>query len=232
MKRDRVYNQLALLGLALTIIVGLYDLIILIGPQLPINPFPPVRVLTAAELGPTPTGEPTLPPTWTSTPLPTATEPRPTATPTIAPTKRPTWTPTIPPAPTLNPLLPTRSPFKFTASDPVFMADKYGAACGNWGGVGGQVFDIDGSPLSGVSVVGWGGPVPEQDKRVFTSGSANRIDKFYGAGGYELYIGAPGDFEFNVAVYENGQPVSPILKLKMVNDCTRDLVLINFQRNH
>jgi len=86
--------------------------------------------------------------------------------------------------------------------------------------------------LSGVSVIGWGGPIPEQDKRVFVSGSDARINKFYGGdGAYELYIGAPGDFDFFVVVYENGRPVSPVVKVRMVNDCSHDLALINFQRN-
>ena len=113
------------------------------------------------------------------------------------------------------------------------MPDKYGAACGNWGGIGGQVFNIDGSPLKGISVVGWGGPVPEQNKLVFVSGSQSRINKFYGGdGAYELYIGAPGNFDFNVVVYENSQMVSPVVKIRLVDDCARDLALINFQRNH
>jgi hypothetical protein len=116
--------------------------------------------------------------------------------------------------------------------DPVLIPDKYGAACGNWGGVGGQVLDLNGGPLAGVTVMGWGGPIGAQDKRVFVSGSDARINKFYsGDGAYELYIGAPGDFDFFVVVYENGQPVSPVVKVRMVNDCTRDLAFINFQRN-
>ena len=66
-----------------------------------------------------------------------------------------------------------------------------------------------------------------------TTGSDARINRFYnGDGAYELYIGAPGDFDFFVAVYENGRPVSPVVQVRMVNDCTRDLAWINFQRNH
>ncbi len=68
-----------------------------------------------------------------------------------APPPVPTRTRFPTPTPTLNPLIPTRSPFKYTASPPFFTNDVYGAACGNWGGVAGQVFNIDGSPLAGVS---------------------------------------------------------------------------------
>ena len=95
------------------------------------------------------------------------------------------------------------------------------------------MLDIDGSPLAGVSVVGWGGPISAQEKKVFVSGSDARINKFYtGDGAYEIYIGAPGDFDFFVVAYENGRPASPVVKVTMVNDCSRDLALIDFQRNY
>lgn len=207
--------------------------LIFIAPDLPINPLRPIPVERLMALGPIPSPTPTLPPTWTWTPPPATPTPRPTPTPEFTATPRPTRTPTIIPSPTTDPRIPTRSPFKFTATTPVLRADPYGAACGNWGGIGGQVIDIDGSPLKGVSVVGWGGPVPEQAKKVFVSGSDARINRFYnGDGAYELYIGAPGDFDFFVAVYENGRPVSPVVQVRMVNDCSRDLAWINFQRNH
>ncbi len=233
MKNVRALNQLTMLVLGLTAIVLICYLVIFFVPSIPLNPFQPVarQVLVPATPTATATGAP--PPTWTWTPMPSITPVRPTNTPVPTLTPRPTRTPTLVPTPTINPLIPTRSPFKFTASRPVLTSDPYGAACGNWGGVGGQVLDVDGSPLKGVNVVGWGGPIDEQGKLVYVSGSNARINKFYnGDGAYELYIGAPGDFEFNVAVYENGRPVSPIVKVKMINDCRFDLALINFQRNH
>ena len=233
MKRDRVYNQLALACLFITVIVSLWYLLILIDPQSPLNPLPPIVRAVALQPTITPTPPATLPPTWTPTPLPTATAPRATATPTLTSTIRPSRTPVASPTPTLNPLIPTRSPYKFTASQPVLTADPYGAACGTWGGVGGQVFDVDGSPLTGVSIVGWGGPIPEQNKKVFVSGSDSHINRSYNStSAYEIFIGAPGDFDFYVVVYENGRPASPVVKLRMVNDCNRDFGLVNFQRNH
>ena len=228
MNRDQLYNQLAMFGLILTVaLVACYLLIFLI------NPFKPNTTSSAIAQGPTAAPTPTLVLTWTPTPVPPTPTPRATFTPSKPATARPTLAPSVSPTPTINPLIPTRSPYKYTASQPILVPDKYGAACGNWGGVGGQVFNIDGSPLKGISVVGWGGPVAEQNKLVFVSGSQNRINKFYGGdGAYELYIGAPGNFDFNVVVYENSQMVSPVVKIRMVDDCARDLALINFQRNH
>jgi hypothetical protein len=229
MKNDRLLNQLTLLLLGLTALVLACYLITFLAPTFPLNPWPPMAQARLITVAPTQTPRATLPPTWTPTAVqtyqPLATRPPDTPV--------PTRTPPVSRTPTKSPALPTKSPYKFTAvRPPVLTSDPYGAACGNWGGAGGQVLDLNGAPLAGVSVVGWGGPIGEQDKRTFVSGSDARINKFYGGdGAYELYIGAPGDFDFFVVVYENGRPASPVVKVTMVNDCSRDLALINFQRN-
>jgi hypothetical protein len=228
-KNDRLLNRLAIVLLGLTTIVSACYMIIFLDPTFLLNPWPPMAQAQLITLVPTQTPRPTLPATWTPTPVQTyqAVATRPPDTPV------PTRTPLTSRTPTKSPALPTKSPFKFTTvKPPVLTSDPYGAACGNWGGVGGQVLDLNGAPLTGVSMVGWGGPISEQAKRVFVSGSDARINKFYGGdGAYELFIGAPGDFDFFVVVYENGRVVSPVVKIRMVNDCTRDLALINFQRN-
>jgi hypothetical protein len=236
MKNDRraansaLINRLTYGTLGLTAFILACYLIIFLNPLVFFNPFKPVEQVALFTPAPTLIPRSTLPATWTPTPVVTF---KPIAT--RAPdTAVPTRTPLASRTPTKSPVLPTKSPYKFTpAKPPVLTSDPYGAACGNWGGVGGQVLDVNGAPLKGVSVVGWGGPVPEQEKRVFVSGSDERINKFYnGEGGFELYIGAPGDFDFNVVVYENGRAASPVVKVRMVNDCARDLALINFQRNY
>jgi hypothetical protein len=233
MNNARTFNQLAAFTLGAAVIVAMCYLIVLLFPQIPINPFRPVGLAERVLVTPTATATSTLPPTWTPTAVTSPIGPRATATPEPTATLRSTRTPTVLPTPTLDPRIPTRSPLEFTNTTPVITSDPYGAACGNWGGIGGQVLDVDGAPLKGVSVVGWGGPIPWQEKKEFVSGSDARINKFYnGEAGYELYIGAPGDFDFNVAVFENGRAVSAVVKLRMVNDCARDLALINFQRNH
>ncbi len=229
MKNDRLLNRLTLLFLGMTAVVLACYVLIFLVPAIPLNPWPPIAAAQLSTVAPTPTPKATLPPTWTPTAVQTY-EPLATRPPD---TPVPTRTPLASRTPTKSPALPTKSPYKFTpVRDPVLTSDKYGAACGNWGGVGGQVLDLNGSPLTGVSVVGWGGPIAEQNKRVFVSGSDARINKFYGGdAAYELYIGAPGNFDFFGVVYENGRPVSPVVKVRMVNDCSRDLALINFQRN-
>ena len=230
LKKDRLFNRLAITLLGLSLVVVVCYAIIFLAPAVPLNPWPPVSMAVLITAAPTATPGATLPPTWTPTPVllyqPVSTR--------AADTPVPTRTPLASRTPTKSPLLPTKPPFKFSpVKPPVLTADPYGAACGNWGGVGGQVLDVDGSPLKDVTVVGWGGPIPAQEKKSFVSGSDARINKFYTAeSAYELYIGAPGDFDFYVVVYENGRPVSPVVKVTMVNDCTRDLALINFQRNY
>jgi hypothetical protein len=230
MKNARTLNQLTALTLGAAAIVASCYLIILLFPQIPINPFRPIGLAERATVRPTATATGVLPRTWTPTAVASPIGPRATVTPEPTATPRPTRTPTTP---TIDPRIPTRLPLKFTNTTPVITSDPYGAACGNWGGIGGQVLDVDGSPLKDVTVVGWGGPIPWQGKKIFVSGSDARINQFYnGEAGYELYIGAPGDFDFNVAVFEDGGAVSPVVKLRMVNDCARDLALINFQRNY
>jgi hypothetical protein len=231
MKRnDRLFDRLAIVFLSLSGLCSLYFLLIFVLPRTFLNPFPPVEGVALIQPTATFTPAPTLPLTWTPTPertfAPLPTRPVDTLVPTRTPQATRTSTP--------SPKLPTKSPYKFTTvAPPVLTADKYGAACGNWGGIGGQILDVDGSPLKGVSVVGWGGPIPEQEKKAFVSGSDARINKFYNSdSAYELYIGAPGDFDFFVVVYENTHPVSPVIKVRMVNDCRSDLALINFQRNY
>jgi hypothetical protein len=199
---------------------------------------PPLIAQVAPTLKPTITltPSPTRPPTWTPTstagPTHSGPSPTPTATETLGPTRTPIPTRTNTPTPTKPG--PTFSTFKFTqTNDPIqYARDPYSAVCGNWMGVAGQVFDRDGQPLSGMAVVGWGGPIPAEDKRVFISGSSATKNQIYGPGAYEIYIGASGEFDFIIQVYENGQPVSDFIRFRTRQDCRADLISLNLQRNH
>jgi hypothetical protein len=230
----RSFDQLTTLFLALTIVLALVYAVIFVA-----DPFNSAA-LAQSRPTPTPLFTPTAtrPATWTPTATPGPTDtPGPTSTPTATSTPGPTRTPVASstPTPTHTPPGPTFSPFKFTKTNDeiVYIADPYGAACGAWLGVGGQTLNIDGAPLPGVTVVGWGGPIPEQNKRVFVSGSSDRINGLYhSTAAYEIFIGAPGDFDFQIQVYENGQPVSDIIHLRMRSDCRADLAVVNLQRNH
>ncbi len=229
-QKDRLFDRLTIAFLGGALLCTLCYLLIFLFPAIPLNPFPPLQAETLLQSTATMTPAPTLPATWTPTPAITyaALPTRPADTPVPTRTPQPTHTSTP------SPKLPTRPPYPFsTVAPPVLTSDPYGAACGNWGGVGGQILDVDGSPLKDVTVVGWGGPISEQDKKTFVSGSMARINRFYNSdSAYELYIGAPGDFDFFVVVYEGGRPASPVVKVRMVNDCRSDLALINFQRNY
>lgn len=232
----RVFNQLSALLLGLSGLLAATVAVIFV-----LDPFGPQRIAAAS---PTPTAtitltpSPTRPATWTPTATAGPTDtPGPSPTPSITPTPGPTRTPiasrTFTPTP--SPPGPTFSAFKYTkTNDEIrYTADPYGAVCGTWLGVSGQVLDRDGTPLPGVTIVGWGGPIPEQEKRPFVAGSSARINDIYGSpSAYEIFIGAPGDFDFTLQVYENGQPVSDLIHLRMRVDCRADMAVVNFQRNH
>jgi len=232
----RLFNQLSsfLLGLS-GFVVLIYAVIFVLDPfnaqQIAQNPPTGTPTITL-------TPSPTRPATWTATPTPGPTDtPGPTATPTETGTPGPTRTPVATQTNTPTPTRPgpTFSPFKYTKTNEEvrLTRDPYGAVCGTWLGVAGQVLDVDGAPLPGVTVVGWGGPIPEQEKRVFVSGSSTRINDLYGSpAAYEIYIGAPGSYDFILQVYENGQPVSDFIRFSTVDDCRADLALIHLQRNH
>lgn len=231
----RVFDQLASILLVLTLVLTLIYAAILV-----VNPFQPAVAAQSPALTPTTTLTPipTRPSTWTPTATAGPTDtPGPSPTPTVTDAPGPTRTPVASRTPTATdtPPGPTFSPFKFTKTndDVVFIADVYGAACGTWMGVAGTTLNVDGSPLAGVTVVGWGGPISEQSKKPFVSGSSERLNRLYNSpAAYEIFIGAPGDYDFFVQVYENGQPVSDLIRLRMRSDCRGDLAVLNFQRNH
>ncbi len=232
----RLYNQLSLLFLGLSgLLIFVYALIFVLDP---FSPRPGAGSLAASTSEITLTPSPTKPPTWTPTPTPGPTDtPGPSPTPTVTGTPRPTRAPAATPTDTRTPTVPgpTFSPFKYTKTNDeiVFRSDPYGARCGDWMGVAGQMLNRNGSPLSGVTVVGWGGPIPEQNKRVFVSGSSASINDRYGSpAAYEIYIGAPGEFDFIIQVYENGQPVSDFIRFRTRLDCRANLAVVNLQRNH
>jgi len=232
----RVLNQLASLFMVLsTILVVIYVAVFLLDPFAPptVAPVPP-----SATPSITPTPSNTRPPIWTSSFTPTASNtPGPTLTPSITNTPEPTRTP-LPSrtqSPTPGSPVPTFSSFRFTKTndDIEYRSDPYGAECGSWLGIAGQVIDVDGTPLPGITIVGWGGPIPEQNKRVFVSGSSNRINTIYNSpAAYEIFIGAPGEFDFIIQVFDNGQAVSDFIRLRTRLDCRVDLAIITIQRNH
>ncbi len=144
-----ILNLLTAVVLLATLAAGLVLGGVFLNPYLPFNPYPPPTL--PATLGwPTATNTPEihLPPTWT----PTITETSgPTQTPTITATPPPTET-TTPPAEPYTPT-PTGLPFSIQPGSPIYMANSFVNALGcEWMGVGGQVFDMNGAPIAGLSV--------------------------------------------------------------------------------
>jgi len=172
--RSSGLDRLALILIGLTVFTLLCYLAIFIKPDLPFNPLPPY-VAQLVTFAPTPTEGPTLPATWTATPVRTA-PPSPTrvtatATPTRTPrptrTPLPTETPTpsITPSPTENvcdtlKLMGPPPGQKYAQYDPVSITWTFGRALGP-----NEHFDVllD-PPGSGMQSIGWADEVDPKNK--------------------------------------------------------------------
>ena len=146
------------------------------------------------------------------TPVFTATMAEPTTT-EIPPTATPTETP--------EPV------FVLQPGSPMYMANFAHPAAGcDWSGVGGQVFDSGGTPLAGLFVV-----AGDESGQLWAAQTG--LSTAYGPGGYEIQIteqttGADRLFWLQV-VNDSGQPLSEQITFNAFQDCTRNLVLINFK---
>jgi hypothetical protein len=102
------------------------------------------------------------------------------------------------------------------------------AGC-KWTGVGGQVFDVNGSPVSGV-VIKISGPFGGQNLlRYAVSGSSQQ----FGAGGFDLYLSdAPINTKSLSAqlVDVSGLPLGPSILVPTSSACTANLAVINFRQ--
>jgi len=228
--RDRLFNVLSLVMLALTLITVLCYILIAVNPYMPFNPFPPPprQIAVLATNTPTPTPGRTPVATWTPTNTPTIT-PTPPATFTPTPTRTPT--PITPSATPTNTPMPTprvtRSPWPFTY-EITYETPVYGC---NWLGVAGNVVDIDGNDLSGYPIHVWGGGIDE----VVTSGDNQR----YGDAGWEqFFLPYPQELRgvFRVQIHDknnpNHPPVSQEIVLNFPGFCSQSLARITFTKNH
>jgi hypothetical protein len=185
-----------------------------ITPSPTFTPVPPTNTLFPTR---------TLPPTATQVIPPSATitvTPGPSAT----PTQGPTATNTPLPSPLPSPTGPTPSPFPFALRDSqvTFTTNFANTAGCAWQGVGGQVFDSNGNPLTNIRV-----RVLGQNFEQFTTSGANSL---YGVGGYEISVGtasAPATFIVEL-LSEQGTVISPQVTVAFPGDCTRNLALVNF----
>lgn len=191
--------------------------------------FTPTATYTLPTVPPTATFTPSLTASITpsETPIPSV-EPSATITETITPSLTPVLTDTPFPSPTLplitqEPLPPTPSPFPFTLRDQVIFTANFANSAGClWQGVGGQVFDINGVPLTGIRVHVFGSGVD-----AFAVSGSNTL---YGQSGWEIQLA--NTVSTNTYLVElqtsTGTLVSPQVQIVFPADCGRNLALVNF----
>lgn len=236
-KSDRVWNILTFLVLFGTIgMVGLFAVIYL-DPNNRLNPFPPPSVPASVML-PGVTSTSVFPPTWTpeanQSPLPTNTPqpPQPTGTQSVLPT-----VPTLAVTPFVETPLPDTLPAKVyfpfelrgqiaSVASTIIHPDENCA----WMGIGGQVFDIQGASLVGMTIQ-VGGTLNEKAVNLLSlTGTARQ----YGEAGYEFYLGAqPVGSRSSLwmqVLDQAGLALSEKVYFDTYEDCEKNLVLINFRQ--
>lgn len=245
--KGTIYNVISLVFLLLTILTIVFVIMKMAGPPAE-RPQAAVTLPTSVvlpTLTPTPIPTTGLPPTFTFTPTdtltPTNTEtPAPTATvsPTITDTPAPTETPTITPTPSISPtplptetptgptetLAPTQNPYLFELRQgQVILTQNFANTAGcAWQGLGGQVFNTEGTPLNGLKIHVFG----TNFDRTVDSGS----NSLYGPGGWEV----PVDNKINAQTYyvellsPGGTVVSARIQVTFPSDCARNVALVNF----
>ncbi len=217
-------NILTVLVLLATLCVGGAFAAILVNPYVSFNPYPPPTQVATLGL-PTATDTPaiTLPPEFTAT----ATR---TPGPFLPPTA--TQTPPLPPSPTLDETQAARAtelegpPFA-VQGDSVFIPNDLGC---EWMGVGGQVFNQEGSPIIGLSVHLEGTLEGESVTLDTLSGSAANL----GPSGYVFSLAdRPIASEGDLWVQLNdtaGLPLSDQFFVSTSDSCDENFVLVNWRQ--
>jgi hypothetical protein len=146
------------------------------------------------------------------TPVPTQTLPQPSATSSV---------PTETPEPAFDYFIQPGSPSYI----PNIFNQEFG--CG-WMGVGGQIFDRTGAPVTGVLVEIEGMLNDQPILGLSISGGAPQ----YGAGGYEIKLSdlpIASEGRLQIVLYDlQGRALSDQLVFDTMDSCTANLILINF----
>jgi hypothetical protein len=230
---DRVWNLLTLLVLFSTVcLVGVFALTF-VNPTNGLNPFPPASA-SLADLA-TVTATPGFPPTWTRTPVP---EPTATLTPEPAAPTAAAAAPAQPAVPaqpaedaTQPPANPNGYPFELRGT-PIQVPSTISHAnqgC-KWLGVGGEVFDLQGSPLTGLTIQIGGSLDGKKVNMLSLTGTVTQ----YGPGGYEFSLGEnPLDSEGALWLQlldQAGLALSDRVPINTSKDCAKNLLLVNFKQ--
>lgn len=217
-------NCLTVLVLLATLAVAAVYALVFFNPYVPFNPYPP------------PTLPPTLgPPTATPTPeifLPTEWTPTPTRAATGTPTPIPSETATPSPEPTSETAQATATgpAFGLQPGAPVLTPNIANDLGCDWMGVGGQVFDQEGEPITDLGVH-LEGTLGEQSFELDTlTGSAPNL----GPAGYVFDLAdQPIASEETLWIQLNdtaGVPLSDPVFLNTSDSCDENLVLVNWRQ--
>jgi hypothetical protein len=225
-----LWNFLTLLLLVGAVCLISYFVLVFVNPQTPLNLFPP-PTLPAVLVLPTesPTALNALPATWTPTVTgePTSTvTPRPSNTPTTTPTffVIPTATMTFTPTATKVPEFVLVGGVDHDRAGPT-----NGRGC-DWMGVGGNVVDLDGNPVQGLTVVLGG----EYENKAINKTTITGTATAYGGGGYEFTIAdEPNSSRESMYIQlfsPNGKAISAQYLFRTYDDCAMNLVRMDFQQ--
>lgn len=213
-------NVLSGILVTATLVVGLVFGIIFLNPQSSLNPLPPTTMpVLMLTYTPSPTPRPVLPPTWTPT-LPPQ-QPTDINQPTITPLPAET------PIPTAD--LESGTTFEIQDGYPKYEANQFHPEAGcNWLGVGGALFDLEGSPVLGVLIEAGGSLGGNGVTRLTLSGTA----KNYGDAGYEIPLAdtpLQSDGEVWIQLLDQANlPLTEKIYLQTFSGCESNLIRINF----
>ena len=236
-QKDLVWNILTfLILLGTACMVGVFSLIY-VFPGHPINPFPPAGLFAPLEPdSPAATATNIFPPTWTPTPSPEqgqAQLPQPAAQ--VEPSATPAPTVELPDPVAAVPTAEVKPSggyaFNMQGAEVVVASTIIhpDSAC-TWMGVGGEVFDLQGAPLVGVSVQMGGNLGKTSVNLLSLTGTAVQ----YGPAGYEFAISdkpqASDQTLWIQLLDQAGLPLSEKTFITTTDDCQKNLVLINFRQ--
>lgn len=232
--RDTTWNILTLVFLLATMCMALAFLVVFINPQVPFNPFPPPVLAMQPAQG----AEPTQAPTTASTATPTRTvfpatwTPEPTI-PVMTDTPVPQDTPTSSVPTPIVEVSPGSVDFTFamhgTPAPVSTTLIKNEVGC-NWMGAAGQALDLQGRPIIGLLIKVSGTLAGKPLDLISMTGTETR----YGDGGYEITLAdRPLDSrgELTIQLLDQASlPLSQAYTFDTVNDCKKNLILINFRQ--
>lgn len=228
-----IWNILTVLVLFVVGCVAIFSLAIFTNPYTAFNPFPPPTLAPTIVI---PTSTPTpvviLPPTWTPTVTLPATETfTPTPTETLPPTPTPiTLTPTTQPSPTVPQ---GGYPYVVREGSPKAIPNIYHPELGcNWMGVGGQVIDMSGAPVTGL-IMKLGGSLPGVTLASNTL-SLTGVAINYGRAGYEFTLAdhpvASRQSLWIQVLDQQGTPLSEKVFFNTFDSCEQNLILLDFKQ--